>query len=275
MAENIFKKELIKCGINIYEVDVNFPVVLIGTLFSKDNEKLIKKLVEKQEKIIYCSSMEDTFLHVKNFLHVKYEIGAEVGLLALLAKQLFEDEAKLCEKTKSYLDEFDDGYLSAESNVGDEEIEEIITLIKKSQKCTFLFGEDIYNHPNINEIVGLLSIITNYENLHVSLLDNSSHVSNEKHTLYSKISELESYDGTIVYVLPNVSDSEKLFGSAQFGIAAKLKDKDIVNIEIKNKTYKREFCLKNEAKGTVAVLPLKEDFEDYRFQKAKIKKDTE
>lgn len=272
MKRNIFKEELIKCSVNIDKVDTNSLVILIGTLFSKDNEILTKELIEKQNKIIYCSAIEDTFLHTDNFLHVKYEVGSEVGFLALLTKQLFENNETLCDDTKEYLNELDDGYLSAESNVSEEEIEEIVKLIDKSSKCTLLFGEDIYNHPNAKELVGLLSILTNNDTLRVSLLENSSCVSEKKRDFLIEIDELQSYDGTIVYMLPNSKDDTKIFGSAQFGVAAKIKDKDIVELKIENETFVREFCLKTDAKGTIAILPIKEDLHEYRFKKVKITK---
>ncbi|MDR0468166.1 MAG: hypothetical protein LBG67_04875 [Campylobacteraceae bacterium] len=272
MAKNIFKEKLIEYGVNIDKIDANSPVILIGTLFSKDNEELAKELKEKQDKIVYCSALDDTFFHIKNYMRVKYEVGAEVGLLALLAKQLFEDSDLLCEKTKEYLDELDDGYLSAESNISEEEISKIAALIKNSSKCTLLFGEDIYNHPNTEELAGILSILVKYKNLHVSLLENLSHLSQKNSNHLPQIDELKSYDGTIVYLLPNQEEDKKLFGSAQFGIAAKIEDGDIVEMEIDGKRYKREFCLRDDAKGTVAILPLKESFEEYRFKKTKITK---
>ena len=42
MAKNIFKEKLIEYGVNIDKIDANSPVILIGTLFSKDNEELAK-----------------------------------------------------------------------------------------------------------------------------------------------------------------------------------------------------------------------------------------
>lgn len=269
MISNNFVESLSSFGVNIDKVDISAPVVFIGTLFSKENKELVDEILKSGNKIIYLSPIEDNYLHKNEFLYIKYEIGSEAGVLALLLKEFFEDDNSLDKSIKAYINELDEGYLSAESSVSEEEIEELFSYIKKASKCTFVFGADIYNHPNAKEIAGIVSLLTISQNISVSMIDNFEQKALNSDRYLPQIDELESYDGSVVYLQPH-SDNSKLFGSIQFSVAAKIKDTDIVDIKVDNGTFTKEFSLDEKMKGTIAVLPTKDKIIGYRYKKAKI-----
>ena len=86
------------------------------------------------------------------------------------------------------------------------------------------------------------------------------------------VAELESFDGSVVYACPPIDrdEEEQLIGSAQFMLAAKLKDGDEVFVITQNAEYQRKFVLDGELKGTVALLPSASGDESYYYKIAKI-----
>ena len=86
------------------------------------------------------------------------------------------------------------------------------------------------------------------------------------------VAELESFDGSVVYACSsqNRDEEEQLIGSAQFMMAAKLKDGDEVFVITQNAEHERRFVLDAELKGTVALLPSVEGDESYYYKIAKI-----
>ena len=68
----------------------------------------------------------------------------------------------------------------------------------------------------------------------------------------------------------NKFESNKLIGSKQFAIVAKINNKDSTNIEINKSSIMAEFQLDSNLKGTIALMNYTP--EGYCFQKSKIKK---
>ena len=105
-----------------------------------------------------------------------------------------------------------------------------------------------------------------------------------------ELEELESFDGVVVYscnpnsqknVFTNICKYLKtdavLAGSAQFAVAAKAKDGDVLSIMIDGQTIERVFKVSDELKGTIALMPIFDlGFEGqalvskYRFNKVKL-----
>ena len=60
---------------------------------------------------------------------------------------------------KEYLEDLDIGYLSGESSVGEEELEELVENFESKEKKVLLIGDDIYTHTraqNISKIIKTL-----------------------------------------------------------------------------------------------------------------------
>jgi len=115
----------------------------------------------QKAQVIYCHPVEDHRLQNQVTQFIKYEVGSEEGVTALLADLLIDRDAapeKLCR----YLDGLDRGYLCAESSVSEEELERLKGAMWKRRRFTLVVGEDLYNHPRVENIARLLGMIERY-----------------------------------------------------------------------------------------------------------------
>jgi len=388
-------------------------IMILGSKIADDIPGLKFKVnqASKRERaqVIYMHPIED--VSIKNIVtqYVKYEAGSEESVLAMLAAALLQDS-----DLPKVLADIDEGYISAESNVGEEEIAIMIGRMKRKKKFSFIVGSDLYGHPQAENIAKILGLIEKYTDFEVTIipplvntlgvalicdlddeagtksigynavgdfvlsslqdvgdvnmpainqqegtfttlnkkvvptnvalpfdgfclndianalgldkqytidytqelpqsagyesrdfdsLDNFFNAAGEEvrgyalHTRTVKASgelaplaELESFDGVVVYgcnpnsqknVFTNICKYLKteavLAGSAQFAVAAKVKDGDRVSIMIDGQEIERVFKLSEELKGTIALLPIFDlGFEGqallskYRFNKVKL-----
>jgi NADH-quinone oxidoreductase subunit F len=260
---NAFKKY----GVGLSDLETNGVVFFIGTLPSKDNAKLTNELCQNVKTLVHFSPIEDETLSQKADKYIKYEIGSEAGLLALIAKSVLKDE-NLPNDAKRYIEELDEGYLSAESNVGEEEIDEILGF---NGDIHFALGNDVKEHPDIDAIAGVLALICRFKNARVSLFEGGELEKQEIFLPPPKIDNIKSFDGLAVYFYPSQSDIEKIYGSPQFAIAAKIKNQDEVVIRTNNQEYKRVFEIDHKLKGSIALLGVK-NHNGFRYGIADIKK---
>jgi NADH-quinone oxidoreductase subunit G len=136
--------------------------IVVGSAIASDNPKAKYALNQASKKnkaeVIYMHPIEDD--SIKNIVtsYIRYEVGTEEGVLAVLA-ELFVDRDLADESVVSYLEELDFGYVSNESNISEDDLE---TLEKKSirkKSKTIIIGADIISHDDreaIAKIVGLL-----------------------------------------------------------------------------------------------------------------------
>ena len=82
----------------------------------------------------------------------------------------FVSEEKAPASLKSYLDDLDEGYLSAESNVGEEEIETMQRRAKRKQNRVLILGEDVVNHPRAENIAKLAGLMERYSEFKVMIV---------------------------------------------------------------------------------------------------------
>ncbi len=238
-------------------------LLILATLPSRE-ENLLEKIENCDAAVVYLNAIEDKKMLDFTTIDSRYECGSEEGVLAILAKEVLKDR-ELPLHVKRFFENLDEGYISAECNMGEEEIEEIVNILKLSKKPYIYVGDDINNHPkegNIRKIVSLLiefgEFKSNLEPVETSDLDD--------------VDELDSFDGTIIYRCNALNEEEKssLLGSKQFSIAAKIKEGDriIINDEIK-----RVFVNDKDLKGTVSLLPGAERGDKYSYEIARIVKD--
>ena len=247
-------------------------VIVIGTLLSRDDKTRLEDIqncTQNGTKVVYLFSMEDKALLEHTTFFSRYEVGSEEGVLALLAKSLLA-KASLPSSIKTYFDALDEGYLSAESNFGEEEIEEIEALYGASDKVLLFLGRDLFAHPRAQNIVRLAGLLSRFGKVTV---DNAG-VSDDG-LLPSDIEALKSFDGVVAYACPALSSEEEdlLIGSAQFQMGAKVKDGEKVSVLINQEVYPRTFVLDSSLKGTIALMPkVCENDTTYRYAVAKIVK---
>ena len=158
---------------NLKSISSSNLIVSIGSKLSTDNPMVrfhvSEALRKRGAKVINLHPIEDFVLRDIISSSIRYEVGSEEGVLAILAKGLLED-SKLDGELKEYLDELDEGYISAECNVGEEEIERIVNLSKIDGKKTLILGEDLYTHKRAKNIALLAGLIERYSDFDVVII---------------------------------------------------------------------------------------------------------
>lgn len=239
-----------------------------------DDEVLSKVVLENSSaKKYYLHAFADS-VYEQAAEFIKYEVGTEEGVIALLAHFLIEENDTLSEELQEFLDELDDGYLSAESNVGEEELEDLVEDFNKASKAVLYVGEDVIEHPQANNIAQLICMIANYTKMYVVLPQNLQDITptnNQPCINVEEVEDLPAYNGCISYLCKK-GDSTRLFGSKQFAMAAKVQDGMSVTLAFDGQTFNRTFVIDSSMKGTVALLTLTEGehVEGYRFKTTKI-----
>ena len=191
-------------------------VLVFGTLIERDDAELAELIVEKNHLVL--SAIESPLF--PDFY--KYEANCEDGVLAVLTKALANG------KYEDFFNEIDDGYLSAECNLGEEEAHSIASWMSgKNILC--VIGKDVQKDKLTNWFKLLTKLAT------VSFLQVGSEQSCGQNDFeFPEIpEELQSLDGTITYTCRalDLAQSVELIGSAQFSVAAKIKDGDKVVIK--------------------------------------------
>jgi NADH-quinone oxidoreductase subunit G len=157
-------------GASLYSGDLNSikdsdGIIVFGTRINDDNPMVKYHITmaskRKRARVAYFHPIEDSNLSNVITQFVKYEAGSEEGVVALLASVLLNDH-KISDDLKSFLDNLDIGNLSAESSVGEEELDYLAKSIDKKQKLTFIVGSDLYNHPRAVQIAKILGAIEKY-----------------------------------------------------------------------------------------------------------------
>ncbi|MEA2019989.1 MAG: 2Fe-2S iron-sulfur cluster-binding protein [Campylobacterota bacterium] len=163
-------------GNSLYTSDVSGiqqsdMMIMLGTRISRDNPgvKYAVNIATKKQRaqFIYMHPIDDIALQNKYTQFVKYEAGSEEGVIALLASYLLSD---MPEQYKEYFDDLDIGYLSGETSVGEEELESIVKKMIRRKNKTLIIGEDIYGHPNANNIAKMVGLIDKFTDFNVVLI---------------------------------------------------------------------------------------------------------
>lgn len=140
-------------------------VISFGVWFQDERAESItlvhKMLEEKKAKFVYMHPIEDRTLQSSITQFIKYEVGSEEGVAALLVHTLLEDK-KLTQEVEDSLEDFDIGYLSAESNVGEEELKSMCGLIGGKATISLIIGSDVYTHPKAGQIAKLMALLELY-----------------------------------------------------------------------------------------------------------------
>lgn len=105
------------------------------------------------------------FLDCEATLYVRYEVGTEEGVVALFLYEFANNSAdsKLCD----FINALDYGYLSAESNVSEEELQILKNAILKSKNPLLLVGRDIFAHSRKTNILNMLSALRQHSHLEI------------------------------------------------------------------------------------------------------------
>jgi len=165
-------------GSSLYSSDLgklseSRAAVVFGTRINDDAPMVKYHLVmaskHHQARIAYMHPIEDADIQNIVTQFMKYEAGSEEGVAALLAQTLLEGK-EIPDKIRSYLNDLDIGNLSAESNIGEEELELLGKSLRKKSGFTLVAGADLYAHPQAENIARLLGLIERYSDFDVLLI---------------------------------------------------------------------------------------------------------
>jgi NADH-quinone oxidoreductase subunit G len=149
--------------------DGDFNIV-IGSRVTTDNPILKYALNQAfkrhNAKTVYMHPIEDISLNNIITQFIKYEVGSEEGVVALLVSELLDRES-IPEELAKYISELDIGYLCAESSVGEEELSKISRDIVRAKNINLIVGEDLINHKNAKNIAKLLAMFEKYAGFNV------------------------------------------------------------------------------------------------------------
>ncbi|PIF04345.1 MAG: hypothetical protein CSA86_02235 [Arcobacter sp.] len=261
---------------NLMDFDSD-AIISIGTRISVDNVKVqnyINTMIKKNRcEFIYMHPIDDVLLQDKYTQYIKYEAGSEEGIFALLASFLVTNTTKEYSK---YLEDLDIGCLSGDSSVGEEEFELLVKKLANKKKIVLIVGADINGHQKSENIHNLIALIQKYTKINIILLDPSNSIDVTSEIILDEISDMNAYNGTVIYTVDAKDDIVR--GSSSFAMAAKIKDKDIVNITYKDFTTQKEFHIDSSIRGTIALYPIHEENKDekitkgYRFKQVKIQR---
>ena len=145
-------------------------IIVLGSKIN-DDAPIVKYHINMASKwhrarVAYLHPIEDT--EIKNIVtqFIKYEAGSEEGVAALLAETLLQ-ETELPENIRNFLNDLDIGNLSAECNVGEEELFTLKQSLSKKSGFSLVVGADLYAHPRAAHIAKIIALFEKYAGFNV------------------------------------------------------------------------------------------------------------
>lgn len=185
---------------------------------------------------------------------INYEVGTEEGVLILLAYFLCKEPST---RLQSIFDKIDIGYLSAETNIGEEELLELKDFIG-NDRIDILLTSDFLSHPSNTNILAIFSEIALEKN--ISCLISNSHP--------IECGQLPENNGIVVRIMHG---EPMLIGSQHFANFTKLTTNDRPTIAHKDFCIQVPFLIDQKMKGTIGLLYLPYLFKKYPYQHIQIK----
>jgi NADH-quinone oxidoreductase subunit G len=145
-------------------------IIIMGTRIN-DDSPAVKYHINMASKwhrarVAYMHPLEDKEMQNIVTQFIKYEAGSEEGVSALLVDTLLKD-IDLPNEIRAYLNDLDIGNLSAESNIGEEELEALSKSLIKKFGFSLVVGSDLYAHPRAEQIAKLVALLEEYAGFNV------------------------------------------------------------------------------------------------------------
>ena len=250
-------------------------IISFGTFIEdkKLNDSILGAVKNNRAKFVYMHPIDNTKLKPFYSQLIKYEVGSEEGICALLLNAF----ASNCdEKTKTFLDDLDLGYISAESSAGEEEFEEAFENSLDAKVKTLIIGDHLINHERVENVIQLIALIKKYSDFNLVILNEelSQKIDSCKNFDLEELEELKSFNGTLVYKLIDEKNDE-LIASQTFANISKVSNGNEVFVISKNEKIKRVLKIDENLHGTIAILKTKNNeniFDGYKYRQVKIEK---
>jgi len=258
---------------NLNMISKSDYIVSFGAMLSKDSkeikESIIEAIAKNSAEFIYMHPIDDIDLKIYYSQFIKYEVGSEEGVLALLLEFFTKNRSDLLEE---YISEFDIGYISAESSAGEEEFEEMVEKSSNKKSMTLILGDDIFSHERVENISKMIKFLEEFSDLNIVLIDekNSKYLEMSDSNL-EEVEELSSFNGTVLYTV-SLEDESFIYGSESFSRVAKINDNDEIIASFANEKIKKVFKLDKSLQGTIALCSDEKLLGSYRYRQVKIEK---
>lgn len=255
-------------------------IISFGSFLAQDNEPvkeaIIESIAKKSSEFIYMHPIDNVDIKVYYSQFIKYEVGSEEGIATMLLDTFVKNPS---EEIKSYLNDLDMGYISAESSAGEEEFEEAKAKEEEKISKCLLIGRDITTHERVENIIKILAALKKYSDLEIICLDEKTQEAVDAclDENLEEVEELHSYNGTVVYTIFDQEACHKLVGSQSFARIAKIQDKDEVYLNFEGQRLKKQFIINKDLYGTIALCPVEKEnisflVEGYRYKQVGIEK---
>jgi len=136
--------------------------IMIGSRISTDNPGVRYALTTAARhngaKIVYAHPMEDALMQNTATQMMKYEVGTEEGVIALLASSILAD-ADLSDEDRKFFNDLDMGYISSETNIGEEELAGMMKSFSRAKNRVIIIGNDCISHERSDNIAKLAALI--------------------------------------------------------------------------------------------------------------------
>ncbi|PAF47341.1 hypothetical protein BKH46_04460 [Helicobacter sp. 12S02634-8] len=132
--------------------------------------QISKAITTQNTQYIYLHPIPD--MRLKKHQHIQYEVNTELGVVALMLAKLVPVEV-LDTKDSAFIQNLDIGYLSSESNVGEEEINALAQTLKEAKNPILLVGSELFYHAHSQEIAYMLGLIEKHSPLKIITLSPS------------------------------------------------------------------------------------------------------
>jgi NADH-quinone oxidoreductase subunit G len=157
-------------GGTLDQLSSSHAIIVLGSRINND-APAVKYHINMASKwnsarVIYMHPIEDSEIQNIVTQFIKYEVGSEEGAAALLAHTLLAD-MELTKTLRAALDDLDIGNLSAESNIGEEELEQLRKSLLKRRGFSLVVGSDLYMHPRAEQIAKWIALLESYAGFNV------------------------------------------------------------------------------------------------------------
>ncbi len=152
-------------------------IIVLGSRVADESHQALYHMTmaskRNRARVIYMHSLEDSSIQNIVTQFVKYEVGSEEGVVALLADTLLSS-VELPKEAREILDDLDIGNLSAESNVGEEELSQLEASLLGKKQISIVVGADLYSHPRAESIAKLLALLERYTDISLVVIPTST-----------------------------------------------------------------------------------------------------
>ncbi|MEF3192230.1 MAG: (2Fe-2S)-binding protein, partial [Campylobacterales bacterium] len=148
-------------------------IIVFGTLLKSDNPMARYHLTMAKRRhnaqTINLHPVEEVELaHLFN-QQVKYEVGSEEGVMALLLANILNN-ADLPSQLRSWIDDLDVGNLSGDASFDEREQSLMMAKLRRAKKPVLILGPDLYEHPRAENIARMAGLLQRFSPFKVVLI---------------------------------------------------------------------------------------------------------